>query len=77
MKKLLNNIKNEIVNIFNYLKDILTMEFILELVKKPSFILWSAIIIAACIFFLVNGGVLKVIEILLVSIMFYFFFFRK
>lgn len=77
MKKLLNNIKNEIVNLFNQFKEILTIDFILELIKKPSFIAWSLIVIVSSIFFISNGGIFRVIEILLVSIMFYFFFFKK
>lgn len=77
MKKLLNNIKEETVNIFNYFKEIITLEFLIELIKKPSFILWSLIIIASFIFFLIYGGIFKVIQILLIVIMFYFFFFKK
>lgn len=77
MKKLFNYIKNEILAIFKHFQEILTLDFIAELVKKPSFILWSIIIIVAFVFFLINGGPFKIIQILAVAIMFYFFFFRK
>ena len=77
MKKIINNIHTFIQKWHKDMKELLTSEFILEIIKKPSFIGWTIITLLGFILSLIYIGFLKTIEIILVGIVFYFVFLRK
>lgn len=77
MKKIINNIHTFIQKWIKDMKELLTSEFILEIIKKPSFIGWTIITLLAFILSLIYIGFLKTIEIILVGVVFYFVFLRK
>ena len=77
MKKIINNIHIFIQKWIKDMKELVTSEFILEIIKKPSFIGWAIITIMALVLSLIYMGFIRTIEIGMLGFIFYFVFLRK
>lgn len=77
MKKIINNIHIFIQKWIKDMKELFTSEFILEIIKKPSFIGWAIITIMALVLSLIYMSFTRTIEIGMLGFVFYFVFLRK
>ena len=77
MRNLFNKIMEFLGDFFSNIKESITIEFILEFIKKPIFWVWTIVCLITLIFFISNGHFFRIIQIIIVGLFFYFVFIKN